>query len=143
MEYKMTIAAQMAIKFFTRISFIGISKDTKISTFDQPCVSDLSYNFHRCMESYFYKQRGCQFPWNKYKDLNLRTCSDYSEIYSIPHMFDKTHGYRRERWSQYESLSKTNYACLTPCSSKHYDVKIESWKYDVVPEEKKVSLQIP
>ena len=94
------------------------------------------------MESYFYKQRGCQFPWNKDKNLGLRTCSDYSEIYSIPHMFDKAHGYRRERWSKYARLRKTNYACPTPCFSKHYDVKIETWKNDVVPEEKKVSLQI-
>ena len=57
-------------------------------------------------------------------------------------MFENSNGYKRQTWSQYERLIKTDHACLTPCFSKHYDVKVESWKYDVVPEEQKVSLQL-
>ena len=57
-------------------------------------------------------------------------------------MFDKNYGYRRERWSKYERILKINHACLIPCFSKHYEIKVETWKYDSVPEEKEVSLQI-
>lgn len=121
---------------------VRISTETKISTVDQPCIREPSYNFFRCVESYFFKERRCQFPWNEDEKLELRTCSDYSEIYSIPYMFEKSYGYKRQTWSQYERLIKTNYACLIPCFSKHYNVKVETWKYDVVPEEQKVSLQL-
>ena len=129
--------------------FIGLLKyaviivrkrtEKRLSTVKKPCADDETYSFYKCTESYFYEQRGCQYPWNVYKDLNIKICTN-SEIYSIPYLKDRDQGYLRETFSQSERLLRTRNRCPPPCSIQHYDVVLESWLHNSDPNS--TSLQI-
>ena len=117
-----------------------VSTEKKISTANKPCIEDQTYSFFKCTESYFSKQRGCQYPWNVYKDLDIRVCTNYSEIYSVPYTFDKDKGFTRETFSESERLLRTRNKCPPPCFLNKYSLKFQSWRGD--PDNNETSLQI-
>ena len=123
---------------------VSITTEKRLSTTQRPCVEDPNYNYFKCIESYFYEQRGCQYPWNVYEDLNLRVCTN-SEIYSIPYFKDRSKGYKRHLWSKSHFILMTRNKCPPPCSMNHYDVVFEDWNLrgdEFNTESLKTSLQI-
>ena len=101
--------------------------EKKISTENQPCRDDRGYNYYQCVESYFYAQRGCQYPWNTYEELNLPTCKNFSAVRDMIKSMNRNTGYEREIFTPSERLSRTKSACPPPCFSTKYDVKFDDW----------------
>ena len=91
------------------------------------CNSDPKYNFHECIESYFYKLRGCQYPWNVYSKLNLPICTNFTEVKYMIESYDRNMGKRREWFTPSEQIIRTNGECLPPCQNTIYDIKLEKW----------------
>ena len=113
--------------FFRNIS-VSITVEKKLSTAEKPCNEDLSYDFFKCVESYFYKQNGCQFPWNVYKDLDLPVCSNYTGVYNILNYGDRTKGHWRNWFTHFERTLKTNMECLPPCFTTKYKTVLRKWQ---------------
>ena len=84
------------------------------------------YNEYTCLESFFSKQRGCQYPWNVYEDLNITVCPSYGTVAKMLHRNDL--GYKRDKLETYERLAKTGGECTLPCDGTSYNVKIEKWE---------------
>lgn len=100
-----------------------------MSTIDKPCIDDPSYNFFKCTESYYYKVRGCQYPWNVYKDVDVPVCSNYTEL---RHMLDDSLNIKRRKalFSDIRYMTITKNQCLPPCVYTHYKIRLEirNWK---------------
>ena len=101
--------------------------ETKLSTSDQPCEKDPEYDYYKCIESHFYTQRGCQYPWNSYQELNLPICKSYTSIKDMIQSMDPSMGFEREKITNSERLSRTKDICPPPCSSTKYDIKFDWW----------------
>lgn len=102
--------------------------EKKLSTSKKPCNEDSSYSFFRCVEKYFYKQRGCQFPWNVYKDLDLPVCSNYTVVSNILGDGDRNKGKWRDHFTHFERTVRTKMECWPPCSVTEYKTKLEKWQ---------------
>ena len=113
--------------FFRNIS-VSIAVEKKLSTAANPCVEDPSYNFFKCFESYFYKQRGCQFPWNVYNDLDVPVCSNYTQVKNLLNDGDRSKGQNRGYFTYLERTIRTKMQCLPPCTTNKYAVKLERWQ---------------
>ena len=98
-----------------------------MSTKNLQCNSDPNYNFHECIESYFYQLRGCQYPWNVYSKLNLPVCSNFTEVKYMIESYDPNMGMGREKFTPSEQIMRTNGKCLPPCKNIIYDIKFEKW----------------
>ena len=98
-----------------------------MSTKNFQCNSDPSYNFHECIESYFYKLRGCQYPWNVYGKSNLPVCKNFTDVKYMIESFDRNMGKRREWFTPSEQIIRTHGECLPPCTNTIYDIKLEKW----------------
>ena len=85
------------------------------------------------MESYFYKQRGCQYLWNVYEELDIPICTNFTEIHYVIHNLDRNKGYRRENFPEYERTMITKKECLPPCFVTHYATKFERWARKSIP----------
>ena len=99
-----------------------------MSTKNLQCNSDPNYKFHECIESYFYKLRGCQYPWNVYSTLNLPICTNFSDVKYMIESFDPNMGRGREKFTPSEQIARTNGECLPPCTNIIYDIKLEKWE---------------
>ena len=110
------------------IIVVQVALERKRSTATAPCNADTSYNFFRCVESYFYKQHGCQFPWNAYRDLDLPVCSNYRRLHNILANDDRNKGDEREAFTHFDRTIRTKMECLPPCSSTKYMVQLEKWE---------------
>ena len=106
---------------------VTLRSQKKLSTTKKPCLDDKSYNLFKCMETHYSEQRGYQFPWNANKDLNIRICNNYSEIFSTRNLFDRDKGYLRKDFSYAEHLRRGKNKCMQPCSQHHYEIKFERW----------------
>ena len=105
-----------------------VHKKRKRSTSKRPCNSDPSYNFHKCVESYLYRKRGCQFPWNAYEDLTkVPVCKEYSETMDALEKAGqiKSLGADRDYWTNFERTMRTNGECSQPCNVTSYELKYE------------------
>ena len=107
---------------------VSVAYRKRLSTKTSPCVEDPQYNSFKCMMSYFYKQRGCQYPWNVYKDLDLPVCLNYTEIGKMLRIRDPKKGYESELLGPLERKTKSNNTCLQGCSSTKYEVKWQEWE---------------
>ena len=70
------------------------------------------------MESYFYKKRGCQYPWNSYTDLNVPICKKFPAFRSWFYS-DSVRPY----FSNGVRNSETQNQCPSPCNFTSYDLK--------------------
>ena len=104
---------------------VDVLKETKLSTKNFQCNSDPNYNFHKCIDSYFYKLRGCQYPWNVYDDLNLPVCANLTARELMAETYDPSLGKGRESVAPSEQMKRTNGSCLTPCKNTLYNIKLE------------------
>ena len=98
----------------------------KRSTSKRPCNDESTYSFHKCVESYLYRKRGCQFPWNSYKDLkDVPICKKYSENVDALHKSGtvKSMGADRNYWTNVERTMRTE--CPQPCNVTSYELKYE------------------
>ena len=79
------------------------------------------------MESYFYKKRGCQYPWNVYGELNIPVCSQIPRILDVMQLSsqNKSFGQERDWWTNIERTIRTNGECLQPCNVTTYQLKYE------------------
>ena len=93
---------------------------------EQPCVQHHEYNQYKCYESYFSKQRGCQYPWNTYTDLDVPVCSNYGTIEKLLPRTDA--GRWREKLGYNERAARTEGTCPNPCEGTKYDVTLEKWQ---------------
>ena len=103
-------------------------EERKISTASVPCNPDPHYDFYQCIESYFFKKRGCQYPWNVYKNLNLSVCNNYNDVKLMMESYDKNMGYERVNFTPFEQTKRTKGECLPPCKSIILDTEIEKWE---------------
>ena len=99
----------------------------KRSTGERKCQDEKSYDFFKCVESYFYRKRGCQFPWNVYEDLDVPICSTLSQLLkSLKESgSNQSLGKDRDWWSNYERTIRTNGECPQPCNVTSYELKYE------------------
>jgi len=97
-------------------------------TTEVPCIATTNYSDYKCMESYFAKQRGCQYPWNVYQDIGIPVCSNYATIAKMLKDRDFDHGYFREHFRFFERLDRTKMECPPPCKNTRYDVEIQDWQ---------------
>ena len=96
-----------------------------MATPHKPCNDDPSYDYYRCIELHFAKQRGCQYPWNVYSLSNVSVCTNYSELKALVESMDRTKGVRRETFTNSERISRTIIECPPPCQVSIYDLKFE------------------
>ena len=75
------------------------------------------------MVSYFYKQRGCQYPWNVHKSLDVPTCLNYSKTVRTLRIRDPKKGFGNEWFGQLERRARTNKECLASCFIINYDME--------------------
>ena len=102
-----------------------MATEKKIPTKMQPCSEDPEYDNYQCLESYFYSKRGCQYPWNTYKNLDLAKCRNYTAITNMIKSVDPNMGYKREMFAPSQRLAITK--CPPPCFLTHYNIKFEGW----------------
>ena len=107
---------------------MSVSTKRKLSTPDRPCNDESSYSFHKCIESYLYRKRGCQFPWNYYEDLHdVPVCESYAE--NIDSLNKSAHvsslGAFRDYWTNFQRTLNTNGDCPQPCNVTSYKLKYE------------------
>ena len=95
-------------------------------TTEQPCIKNTKYRDYICYESFFSKKRGCQYPWNIYKGLNVTVCSNYATIEAL--MYRNDLGMYREKFDDYKRFAQTDGQCPYPCDGLAYNVKIEKWE---------------
>ena len=95
-----------------------------MSTRNKPCRSEPSYNFYECVESYYYKKRGCQFPWNTYVDLKLQTCSNIPLLVDLLEQSanNRSMGGDREWYTNFERTVNTGGECPPPCNITTYEL---------------------
>ena len=98
-----------------------------MTTRNYVCIDDPDYDYHQCVESYFYTKFGCQYPWNSYKKLELPNCNNYTYIERIIKNMDHDYGYQRHQFGTSERFRRTKERCPPPCFSTRYDVKFETW----------------
>ena len=98
-----------------------------MSTKEKPCIEDPEYDYYKCIESYFYRQRGCQYPWNVYTHLNVPICTNYSEIKALLESTDPNMGYGREWFTTSERTTRTKMECPPPCHVTIYNLRFEKW----------------
>ena len=109
------------------LKLVKVQTKKKISTTDRPCREDSSYNFYKCVESYFYKKRGCQYPWNIYTDLSVPVCSQFPQILETLELSGskRSLGMDRAWWTNNERVIRTNGECPQPCNVTTYELKYE------------------
>ena len=95
-------------------------KHYKVSSKKKPCTENNDYNYYRCVESHFYKKRGCQYPWNIYKDLDVPRCDNFTEIEMMLYSKDGNKGYNRHFLGFSERWSRTQMQCPYPCRYTKY-----------------------
>ena len=100
----------------------------QLSTHRNPCVKDTDYKSFDCMVSYFYKQRGCQYPWNVHRSLDVPTCLNYSETVRTLRIRDPKKGFGNELFGLLERRARTNKECLVPCFVIDYEMKWQRWE---------------
>ena len=93
----------------------------------QPCNDDPEYNYHQCVESFFYSRRGCQYPWNAYKGIDLLKCTNYTGVMNMLKRINPSWGSGREGFTPFFRLKITQGKCPPPCFSTQYDVQFETW----------------
>ena len=119
--------------------------NNKITSRDEPCIDDLNYDYYRCYESYLYKKRGCQYPWNVYKDLEVPICSNFTQTEKMLFNLDKDLGGHRFHFRHTERLTRTKMECPRPCQYTSYDLQFSksgSFSGSKVDGVKENSLQI-
>ena len=107
---------------------VRATAETKLSRSRFPCNSDPDYNFYKCTESYFHGLRGCQYPWNVYKDLKIAVCSNFTKIKLTTESLDENMGNGengRIFINPSELVTKTK--CLPPCKMTRFDYSFENW----------------
>ena len=107
---------------------VKVQTKRKRSTVERPCNEDPSYNFHECVESYLYKKRGCQFPWNTYQNLrNVIVCENISQILHALEQSSTNASLGKDRrfWTNYERTLRTNGECPQPCNVTSYEIQYE------------------
>ena len=100
----------------------------KISTSKIPCNDDPEHSFFNCIESYYSRRRGCQFPWNADNTTNIKICEKYSEISSVlMNFFNRDTGAKRETFRLSDILMNAEKHCARPCFLKKFEVKLDGW----------------
>ena len=121
-----TIFIQFQVLIFAFI--VTVHTKRKRSTSERPCNNDPSYSFHKCVESYLYRKRGCQFPWNVFIDLpDVPVCKKYFETIEALEKAGtmKSFGADRDYWTNLERTRRTNNECPQPCNVTSYELKYE------------------
>lgn len=80
------------------------------------------------MESYLYKKRGCQFPWNTYDNLkSVPVCKNISQISTALEQSSSNENLGKDRryWTNYERTLRTKGGCPQPCNVTSYELKYE------------------
>ena len=95
---------------------------SNMNTQSRPCTEVPSYNFYRCVESFFYEQHGCQYPWNFLNDLKTPICSNITHIESMVNVWDRAKGLHRNQYSNLQRTDYTKNKCLVPCTDTRYTV---------------------
>ena len=114
----------MIITHFGPIA-VSMVLQKQLSTDTNPCNDDPSYNLFRCVEAYFYRVNGCQFPWNVYNDLDVPVCSNYTQLHNILLSNDRNRGISRQLFTRSERMVRTKMTCLPPCSLTYYHILLE------------------
>ena len=107
---------------------VKINQEQKISTEHKPCIDDPNYNYYECFESYFYKKRGCQYPWNVFPHLNLSICDQFHETEKMVLDLDRNFGYDRYNFGHSERMTRTQMQCPRPCQYTKFDLQYGPWE---------------
>ena len=102
---------------------VTITKESKISSKNDPCVEDPNYDYYKCFESYFYKRRECQYPWNVYPDLKVPSCNNFTRTERMVLSKDRNFGKNRIYFDHSERLSRTKMECSRPCKFTVYKLR--------------------
>ena len=93
-----------------------------MNTKSRPCTDDPSYDFYHCVESFFYEQHGCQYPWNTFKGLDTPICSNITHILNMVNVWDRSKGLQRNEYSNIQRMDYTKNKCVLPCTDTRYSV---------------------
>ena len=94
---------------------------TNLNTNEDPCNEDPDYDFHKCVESVFYQQNGCQYPWNVYEYLDIPVCSNLTLMKDLVMNVDRNNiTAQREKYSNLQRIAYTKGRCKKPCVTKRY-----------------------
>ena len=110
------------------ISFlVRIGKTERLSKEGHRCNGNLDYNHFQCIESYFDKKRGCQYPWNYYlkRETNepIGPCTTYHNISKHVANKDREYGAYRKYYTNSERTLRTYNQCPLPCNITSYELK--------------------
>ena len=122
---------------------VNAATKTKLSKRNHECNPDPQYNFHECIESYFYELWGCQYPWNVYNTSNLPTCKKFNEVSHMNDPYDPNKGHGRELFRTSELVARTNGKCIPHCKNTIYDIKIEKWAITTYGRNRNVLITFP
>ena len=106
---------------------VKIREERRISTTGEPCNDDPNYNYYDCFESFFYKKRGCQYPWNVYDSLDVPICTNFTKTVDLIYNKDRNLGYSRYYFGHSERLTRTEMQCPVPCHHTKYELDYGSW----------------
>ena len=110
----------------TQVLFsVKISKMERLSKKGHVCNGDPNYNYFQCVESYFDKKRGCQYPWNPYLNIEkiVPICETYSNLSRHVANKDREFGAYRKYYTNSERTIRTRSKCPLPCNITSYDLK--------------------
>ena len=91
-----------------------------MNTKSRPCTDRADYDFYRCVETFFYNQHGCQYPWNVFKGSDIPVCSNLSRIKEMIYTWDRSKGLHRDDYSNLQRVEYTKNECLTPCNETRF-----------------------
>lgn len=84
----------------------------------------MEYQQYKCIESYFYKQWGCQYPWNIYEDLDVPVCDNYGTVANMLKSYNRSLGFRRKNFRYFERLVRTKMECPPSCMRTKYAAEL-------------------
>ena len=110
---------------FQLIISVSVKVKKNLNSIGDPCNEDTTYNFHACVESFFYKHHGCQYPWNVYQNLSVPVCKNLTIMKDLSNLLMVD---RREKYSNLQRITYTNKTCKMPCVTTRYILKYRKEK---------------
>ena len=99
---------------------MSVKTITEMNTKSHPCITNPDYNFYKCVETFFYQQQGCQFPWNSFKALDTPICSNLTYMNEIANEADRCKGSDRDEYSNLQRIEYTMGKCVLACNNTIY-----------------------
>ena len=89
-------------------------------------MENRDYNFHQCVEHFFYKQHECQYPWYSNEKFGIPICSNLTVLKDLINLHNRDNGMDRDLYSNLQRIKYTKHGCQMPCEIVRYMLKYEN-----------------